>query len=46
MNRGLQRELVDDPERGALIEDGGGIRKMRYAAQGRGKSGGLRVIYY
>ncbi|HIJ63060.1 MAG TPA: type II toxin-antitoxin system RelE/ParE family toxin [Rhodospirillaceae bacterium] len=42
----LQNELVDDPERGALIEKGGGIRKMRFAAQGRGKSGGVRVIYY
>ncbi len=27
--RGLQDELVDDPERGAVIEHGGGIRKMR-----------------
>jgi hypothetical protein len=25
---------------------GGGIRKLRYATQGRGKSGGVRVIYY
>jgi hypothetical protein len=44
--RGLQRELADDPECGALIKDGGGIRKIRYAVPGRGKSGGLRVIYY
>ena len=44
--RVLQTVLVDDPERGAVIEGGGGIRKMRYAAHGRGKSGGLRVIYY
>jgi hypothetical protein len=44
--RGLQNELVEDPERGDLIKGGGGIRKLRYAAQGRGKSGGVRVIYY
>lgn len=42
----LQTELVEDPERGALIKQGGGIRKIRFAAQGKGKSGGIRVIYY
>jgi len=42
----LQTELVEDPERGALIKQGGGIRKVRFAAQGKGKSGGIRVIYY
>ena len=44
--RELQNELMEDPERGDLIKGGGGIRKLRYAAQGRGKSGGVRVIYY
>jgi hypothetical protein len=44
--RELQNELIEDPERGDLIKGGGGIRKMRFAAQGRGKSGGVRVIYY
>ena len=44
--RGLQNELMEDPESGDIIEGGGGIRKLRYAAQGRGKSGGVRVIYY
>lgn len=43
---GLQDELAIDPERGDLIQGGGGIRKVRYAAQGRGKSGGIRVVYY
>ena len=33
-------------QRGDIIKSGGGIRKLRYAAQGRGKSGGVRVIYY
>ena len=44
--RGLQVELLGDPERGDLIKGGGGIRKLRYALRGRGKSGGVRVIYY
>ena len=42
----LQNVLVENPESGDLIRGGGGIRKVRYAAQGRGKSGGVRVIYY
>jgi len=44
--RGLQNSLVDDPECGDLIKGGGGIRKVRHAAQGKGKSGGVRAIYY
>ncbi|HZE90298.1 MAG TPA: type II toxin-antitoxin system RelE/ParE family toxin [Rhizobacter sp.] len=44
--RALQNLLLADPQCGALIRDGGGIRKMRFAAQGRGKSGGVRAIYY
>ncbi len=44
--RELQVDLMEDPERGDLIAGGGGIRKLRFAAQGRGKSGGVRVIYY
>lgn len=44
--RDLQDALVENPERGDLIRGGGGIRKVRHAAQGRGKSGGVRVIYY
>ena len=44
--RGLQNELVEDPQRGDLIRGGGGIRNIRYALQGQGKSGGVRAIYY
>ena len=44
--RELQNILVEDPERGDIIKGGGGIRKLRHAVQGRGKSGGVRVIYY
>lgn len=42
----LQNALLENPQRGDIINDGGGIRKVRHAAQGRGKSGGIRVIYY
>ena len=42
----MQQELLDDPQRGALIKAGGGIRKMRFGLEGQGKSGGVRVIYY
>lgn len=44
--RALQQDLLSNPARGALIKGGGGIRKVRFAAAGRGKSGGVRVIYY
>ena len=36
--RELQNELMDDPRRGDLIQGGGGIRKMRYAAQGAARA--------
>jgi hypothetical protein len=42
----LQLELAADPGKGALIPGTGGVRKVRWAASGRGKSGGARVIYY
>jgi len=42
----LQHVLVENPERGEIIQGGGGIRKLRHALPGRGKSGGVRVIYY
>ena len=44
--RQLQNALVEDPKCGDLIKGGGGIRKVRHAVQGRGKSGGVRAIYY
>ncbi len=39
--RVLQNELVEDPELGDVIKGGGGIRKLRHAIQGRGKSGAI-----
>jgi hypothetical protein len=44
--RKLQQALLRRPEQGDLIENSGGIRKMRWGTEGRGKRGGLRVIYY
>ena len=37
---------MENPERGDIIKGGGGIRKLRFALPGRGKSGGVRAIYY
>jgi len=42
----LQGLLTIQPDLGALIPGGGGIRKLRWAAKHRGKSGGIRIIYY
>ena len=38
--------LSEHPSSGVLIQGTGGIRKLRWARQGGGKSGGIRVIYY
>ena len=38
--------LAITPEAGDVIKGTGGVRKMRWAGSGRGKRGGLRVIYY
>ena len=42
----LQHELIINPEAGAVIRGSGGVRKLHWAAQGRGKRGGYRVIYF
>ena len=44
--RELQEALVIRPDSGSLIRNSGGLRKVRWKLQGRGKSGGIRVIYY
>ena len=38
--------LARRPEIGAVIQGTGGLRKLRFARQGKGKRGGVRVIYY
>lgn len=42
----LQIYLTARPDAGTIIAGGGGIRKLRWALSGRGKSGGIRTIYY
>lgn len=46
--RGLQQSMLKNPEAGDVIEGTGGLRKLRHGDQrrGKGKRGGLRVIYY
>lgn len=44
--RHLQKTLILQPDLGVLIPGGGGLRKMRWAAGGHGKRGGVRIIYY
>jgi hypothetical protein len=41
----FQRKLARHPDQGDLLEGCGGVRKVRLAARGKGKSGGARVIY-
>lgn len=49
-DEGERAELIafvaSNPEAGRIIPATGGVRKLRWAAKGKGKSGGARVIYY
>jgi hypothetical protein len=42
----LQTALLEKPDQGALVPGSGGVRKLRWSQPGRGKRGGVRVIYY
>ena len=42
----FQRHLASSPLAGDVIPETGGVRKIRWAREGAGKRGGLRVIYY
>lgn len=37
--------LIDHPDAGDVIPGTGGVRKLRWAAKGKGKRGGVRIIY-
>ena len=41
----LQAELLTDPRIGSVMQGTGGVRKMRFAFEHKGKSGSARVIY-
>jgi hypothetical protein len=43
---GLIAFLAQHPDDGVVLSDTGGIRKLRWGARGKGKSGGARIIYY
>ena len=43
--RKLENEIAENPSIGAVMKGTGGLRKVRYAPEGRGKSGGSRVLY-
>jgi mRNA-degrading endonuclease RelE of RelBE toxin-antitoxin system len=44
--RCFQLELDSNPKQGDVIQDTGGLRKIRVASKGKGKRGGTRIIYY
>ena len=46
--KALQNELMKNPDAGDVIQGTGGLRKIRFADErrGKGKRGGLRVIYF
>ena len=43
---GLQGFMFMYPEAGDLVPGSGGVRKLRWATAGKGRRGGVRVIYY
>ena len=43
---GLQGYILKYPETGKIVPGSGGVRKLRWAMAGKGKRGGVRVIYY
>ncbi|MBI3241293.1 MAG: type II toxin-antitoxin system RelE/ParE family toxin [Chloroflexi bacterium] len=43
---GLQVFLLKYPEAGKIVPGSGGVRKLRWMMAGKGKRGGVRVIYY
>ena len=45
-HRSLINFLAANPTAGVVLEGTGGVRKVRFAGEGTGKSGGYRVVYY
>jgi hypothetical protein len=44
--RALQNHLLRDPLAGNQVQGSGGICKLRWKAEGRGKRGGVRILYF
>ncbi|MBJ7222694.1 MULTISPECIES: type II toxin-antitoxin system RelE/ParE family toxin [unclassified Brenneria] len=44
--REFQVFLADNPDFGDVIQNTGGLRKIRWSCRGKGKRGGVRVIYF
>jgi mRNA-degrading endonuclease RelE of RelBE toxin-antitoxin system len=44
--RVFQWHLLLNPEAGDIVRGSGGVRKVRWAPKGKGKSGGVRIMYY
>jgi len=44
--RSLQWHLLEHPEAGNIVRGSGGVRKIRWSQEGKGKKGGVRVVYY
>lgn len=44
--KSIQEALIIRPNAGTLIQRSGGIRKLRWKLEKKGKSGGIRIIYY
>jgi hypothetical protein len=42
----FQWYLIRNPEVGDIVRGSGGVRKVRWAPEGKGKSGGVRIMYY
>lgn len=41
----MEARLIENPRAGDLVANTGGVRKLRAASEGRGKSGSTRVLY-
>jgi hypothetical protein len=42
----LQNFLIEQPAAGDIVQGTGGLRKLRWSLNGKGKQGGIRIIYY
>ena len=43
--RRLENEILNNPQIGSVVQGTGGLRKIRFASENTGKSGGVRALY-